>query len=318
MTSYEHGFPFDPTYGYALADLLRVVPPPAPEDFAAFWQLRYTQALAVDPQPHRAPSRFRRPGFRVWDLTYHSTEDFRIGGWLLEPTTAAPRLGLILGHGYGGIEQPDAALPRPDALYLVPCFRGLGRSRRPPISDDPSWHVLHDIQARDRYIIGGCVADLWTGVSALLALYPELAGRLGYLGISFGGGIGALALPWDPRVARGHLNVPTFGHQPLRLQLPTVGSAAAVQSFARQHGHVIETLRYYDAAVAARFIQQPMLVAAALFDPVVAPPGQFAIYNALAATRQLFVLGAGHFRYPGQEAQDRALLDLLARFFVPP
>ncbi|MFZ0790482.1 MAG: hypothetical protein WAM94_12775 [Chromatiaceae bacterium] len=93
------------------------------------------------------------------------------------------------------------------------------------------------------------------------------------MGISFGSGIGALALPWEPRVARGHLNLPTFGHQPLRLRLPTVGSGAAVQAFARRNLHVAETLAYYDAAVAARLIRQPVHVAAALFDPAVAPPG---------------------------------------------
>jgi len=64
------------------------------------------------------------------------------------------------------------------------------------------------------------------------------------MGISFGGGIGALAVPWEPRIAPGHLNVPTFGHQSLRLQLPTTGSGSAVQTFARRHVHVAETLAY--------------------------------------------------------------------------
>jgi cephalosporin-C deacetylase len=175
--------------------------------------------------------------------------------------------------------------------------------------------VLHDIHLRGRYILGGCVEDLWTGVSALLQIHGELQGRIGYLGISFGGGIGALALPWEPRIARGHLNVPTFGHHPLRLRLPTTGSAASVQAFARRHGHVVETLAYYDAAVAARHIRQPMHVAAALFDPAVAPPGQFAIYNALPGPKELFVLKAGHFDYPEAAAENRKLLSALRGFF---
>ena len=55
------------------------------------------------------------------------------------------------------------------------------------------------------------------------------ARRLDYMGISFGGGIGALALPWDERFHRAHLNVPSFGHHPLRLTLPepdTTGSGS--------------------------------------------------------------------------------------------
>jgi cephalosporin-C deacetylase len=225
------------------------------------------------------------------------------------------RRGFLVGHGYGGIERPDFELPCDDAAYLVPCFRGLSRSRRPPISDDPHWHVLHDIHLRDRYILGGCVEDLWTGVSALLQIHGELQGRIDYMGISFGGGIGALALPWEPRIARAQLNMPTFGHHPLRLRLPTTGSGAAVQAFARRHLHVVETLAYYDAAIAARRIRQPVHVAAALFDPVVAPPGQFAIYNALPGPKELFVLKAGHFDYPEAAAENRKLLSELRGFF---
>ncbi|WP_295438709.1 acetylxylan esterase [uncultured Thiodictyon sp.] len=127
--------------------------------------------------------------------------------------------------------------------------------------------MLHNIDQRSRYILGGCVEDVWTGVSALLGLVPELTGHLGYLGISLGGGIGAMALAWDERIAWGHLNVPSFGDQPRRLVLPSTGSAAAVQRYARTAGQVLETLAYYDSAVAARHIRQPMHVAAARFDP---------------------------------------------------
>jgi len=315
MSDLQHDFAFDPSYGYDLEDLLAVEAPPEPPGFSQFWLARYEKALAVDPAPDLVPSGYSRPGLRIWDLTYRSTDGFPIRGWLLEPTGRPIRHGFVVGHGYGGIEQPDFGLPCADAVYLVPCFRGLCRSARPPISTDPYWHVLHDIHLRERYILGGCVEDLWIGVSALLQLHGEFPGRIGYMGISFGGGIGALALAWESRIARGHLEVPTFGHQPLRLQLPTTGSGSSVQSFARQHVHVIETLAYYDAAVAARYIRQPMHLALARFDPAVAPPGQFAIYNALPGPKELFVLTAGHFEHPGSAAEDRELLSELRGFF---
>ncbi|MCG6861482.1 MAG: acetylxylan esterase [Chromatiaceae bacterium] len=315
MSELQHIFDFDPSYGYDLGRLLAVEPPPEPPGFTAFWSARYEKALAVDPSPRLHPSGYARPGLRVSDLEYRSTDGFPIRGWLLEPKQGPVTRGFVVGHGYGGIEQPDFELPCKDAAYLVPCFRGLSRSTRPPISDNPLWHVLHDIHLRDSYILGGCVEDLWTGVSALLQLHADLRGRIGYMGISFSGGIGALALPWEERIARGHLNVPTFGHHPLRLRLPTTGSGASVQAFARRHVQVAETLAYYDAAVAARHVRQPMHLAAALFDPVVAPPGQFAVYNALPGPKELFVLTAGHFEHPGSATEDRMLLSELRRFF---
>jgi cephalosporin-C deacetylase len=315
MSELPHNFPFDPSYGYDLDGLLAVEPPPEPPGFAAFWSARYEEALKVDPSPRLNPSGYTRWGFRTWDLEYCSTDGFPIRGWLLEPEQGAVGRGFIVGHGYGGIERPNFELPCTDAVYLVPCFRGLCRSSRPPISQSPFWHVLHDIDKRDSYILRGCVEDLWTGVSALLQLYAQLQGRLGYMGISFGGGVGALAMPWEPRIARGHLNVPTFGHHPLRLRLPTTGSGASVQALARRNVHVTETLAYYDAAVAARYIRQPMHVAAALFDPAVAPPGQFAVYNALPGRKHLFVFTAGHFAHPESAAEDRKLLSELRGFF---
>lgn len=70
------------------------------------------------------------------------------------------------------------------------------------------------------------------------------------IGVSFGGGIGAMALAWDRRIARAHFNVPSFGNQPLRLKLQTMGSGAAVRSAHMRNRETVErTLAYYDAAV---------------------------------------------------------------------
>ncbi|CAI8864081.1 protein of unknown function [Methylococcus capsulatus] len=41
---FSHCYPFDPTYGFSLDQLLRVEPPDPPEDFAAFWSARYDDA----------------------------------------------------------------------------------------------------------------------------------------------------------------------------------------------------------------------------------------------------------------------------------
>lgn len=315
--SFAHGYPFDPGYGYDLGRLLAIEPPPEPDDFVAFWQARHARALALQPNPRLRVSGLAHPGFRVHDLEYQSTDGVVIRGWLLTPLLGPARRALVLGHGYGGIEEPPLELPRADAVYLVPCFRGLGLSRCPPFSADPDWHVLHDIQDRDRYVLGGCVDDVWTGVSALLLCHPELEGHVGYAGISLGGGIGAMAMAWDGRIARGHLEVPTFGHQPLRLELPSVGSGESVRRFVREQGRVPAALRYYDAALAARHIRQPTHIAAALFDPAVPPPGQFAIHNALPGDRRLFLLAAGHFDHPDRQRQQRELLGELWSFFAP-
>lgn len=312
----QHPFSFDPTYGMGMDQLLAMRAPDGPADFDDAWRARYGAALGVDPQPRLADSAARHPDWLVYDVSYASAGGFPIRGWLMLPRDGVVRRGLVVGHGYGGRDGPDFDVPVSDTAVLFPCLRGLSRSARAPISTEPQWHVLHDIDKPDRYILGGCVQDVWVAVSVLTRLYPWLDGRIGYSGISFGGGIGALAIGYDRRIDRGHLVVPTFGNVPVWLRLPTTGSGSSVQAYAKGHPEVAVTMARYDAAVAAARIRVPMLVAAALFDPAVAPPCQFSIANALAGNdHETFVLDAGHFDYPGMTGQHAALAGKVRQFF---
>jgi cephalosporin-C deacetylase len=295
--------------------LLGVRPPEPPPDFEAFWRSRYERAARVAPKPKLRDTGTDQGSWRVFEVSHSSTDRVRVKGWLLLPVTGVVRRGFVIGHGYTARTGPDTHLPFADAALLFPCSRGLGLTRHGSISSNPMWHVLHDIQDRNRYVLGGCVEDLWSSVSALLRLCPEVAGHVGYLGISFGGGIGALAMPWETRIQRVHLNVPTFGNHPLRLELPSTGSAASVQKFVRRHPKVWETLPYYDAATAAFFAQQPLFCALAKVDPAVAPEGQFSVYNAWKGPKILYSLTAGHLVYPEQEREERELLREIDKFF---
>ncbi|MGW1229873.1 acetylxylan esterase [Streptomyces sp. NPDC001478] len=321
MTSFAHDFPFDPAYGHTLDDLRAVPAPPAPDDFADFWRARYEAALAVATEPELGPVEEERDGVRIHSVTYTSVGGVRLGGWVALPLESGPvRHGFVIGHGYGGRQEPgpEVPLPLPGSAAILPCVRGMvTRGTVEGIPEVSSAHVLHGIASRDTYVIGDCVADLWCAASALQELVPELAGpgRLGYLGESFGGGLGALALPWDPRFAAAQLTVPTFGNHPLRLTLPCAGSGEAVRGYHADHPEVVEVLRYFDAATAAGFVELPTLVAAALFDPYVPPPGQFAVHNALAGPTELLVLTAGHFEHEGLAAEVAALVAARREFF---
>jgi len=313
---FYHNYPFDPGYGHDLTALLDVAAPEEPGDFAAFWRDLYTRARSVVVAPTLREWPSPQPRIRIFTVEFTSLDGVRIGGWLTRPRDEPVERGVVVGHGYGGRDAPDLHLPFRRAALIFPCARGISRSACAGISSNPLEHVLHGIEQRETYILGGCAADtVWCAASALLELLPMAGQRLDYLGISFGGGVGALALPWDERFDRAHLNVPSFGHHPLRLTLPCVGSGEAVRGYQQQTGQALATLRYFDAAVAARHLRIPMHIAAARFDPAVPPPGQFAIYNALAGHRELFTLQAGHFDHAGTVAENSRLLDALAYFF---
>ncbi|MCB1230150.1 MAG: acetylxylan esterase [Verrucomicrobiae bacterium] len=310
-----HSYPFDPSYGHDFDSLLAVGTPDEPPGFVEFWKRRYERARSVDPSPRLGPHQASRRGWKIRDLSFTSTGETSINGWLLIPESGEVRRGFVVSHGYGGRDAPDFHLPFKDAALLFPCSRGLGRSRHPSLPSDPGNHVIHGISDPEQYLLGNCVEDLWTAASALLNLFPEVEGHLGFLGISFGGGTGAMAMPWDDRFQRAHFNVPSFGNQPLRLELPTTGSGASVQRLYQKRPEILETLLFHDAAIAARHIRIPVHGAYALFDPMVAPPGQFSIHNSLGVPGSCFPLTAGHHPYPGQLEEDRRLLREIDTFF---
>jgi cephalosporin-C deacetylase len=98
--------------------------------------------------------------------------------------------------------------------------------------------------------------------------------------------------------------------------LPCAGSGESVRSHYRRHPEVLQVLQYFDSALAAKHIRIPVYVTAALFDPAVPPPGQFAVYNALPAEKELFVREAAHFEFPGQAAESDRVFSRLTEWFA--
>lgn len=303
MADLSHLYAFDPTYGYTLDQLLTITPPVEPADFESFWRPTYDETLAVPLRTEAEDLPSPRPDFRVRLLRFDSFGGVRIGGWLVTPTDGPIARYVVNGHGYYNRSIEDVAYHANTASLFFGC-RGLGVSRVDDISDQTGFHVLHGIDDKSTYVHRGCVADTWAAATALLKQFPEAADRLEYFGESFGGGIGAMALAWDGRFHFARLNVPSFGHHPLRLQCRCTGSGQAVRRKLHRHPELYDrTLRYFDSAVHASRIRVPTHFACARFDPAVPPPGQFAVHNAATCEKKLTVWRTGHHDWPGS-AED--------------
>ncbi len=302
MRLVQHDFPFDPTHGYTLETLLQVTPPIGPEDFARFWLDTREQTIRIPVAIERRRIESAEAGQDLYEIEFSSLAG-RCGGWLSVPAGGSPTGLMVMGHGYGGRASAGTFPQDRSVAVLSPCARGFHRSAQPDVPSKAGQHVLHGIGARETYIHRFNVAEIWSAATVLRELFPAAGSRLFYYGASFGGGLGALALPWDPRFTRACLEVPSFGHHPLRLTLRCKGAGEAVRQWHEEHGDVLPVLRYFDAATAATHLVQPTMVACALFDPTVPPAGQFAIYNALPGVKRLHVATAGHFEYP-ERAED--------------
>lgn len=310
-----HPFAFDPTYGLTLEKALKVETPAMPDDFADFWTSLYERSRNVATRPTLSDPVSELKDATVHEIAYDSLGGQRIHGWLTLPRNKAPRQAFVLGHGYGSRTGPDVIASQ-DAVSIFPCARGLGLSPVEGLEiNRTDLHVLHGIESRGTYIHGGCAADFWAAASALEELFPDAAQRLVYAGGSFGGGMGALFLPWDRRFKAAALGVPSFGNHPLRVTLQSQGSNQYVRARWLSDPAILDVLKYFDAALAAKFMTIPVQVWATLFDPAVPPPGQFAVLNALAGPRELILRTAGHFPYPHKEEEDAVIGERMTAFF---
>lgn len=305
---FDHDFPFDPTYGYDQDAMLQIEPPPAPEGFEAFWRDTYNQALAVKPNIELKPSPYSTDAMEVQEVYFDAWGGVRLGGWFAKPRHATAVRNTVFSHGYGGRAEPGELNFDPPGNLLFYCARGFHLSAYDAVPpNQSSTHVVHGLEHRDTYMHRGCAADIWAAATVLNELCPDTADRLQFRGGSYGGGMGALALPWDDRFSAAAIEVPSFGHHPIRLDCPCTGSGEAVRKFVAAHPEARDILPYYDSATAATYLTIPTHVNCALFDPAVPPPGQFAVHNAIAGPKKLHTVPAGHFEYPTKPQHDRAV-----------
>jgi cephalosporin-C deacetylase len=294
--------------------------PIPPLDLEPFWIRRYERASRVDTRPRIVSTTELPDGIRRLRVEYTSTDDVTMGAWITLPADGIVDRGIVRLCGYGGTAETDVVHPALARTAVIwPCLRGLGElSRSARFPDTADEHVLVGIESRDEYIHGGCVDDTWCAITALRGLVPGAAARTDLIGGSFGGGIGIMATAWDPRIVSAVVDVPSFGNHPVRVTIECEGSGEAVRRRWLADPSVLDVLAYYDSANCAQFVDVPVLVAPALRDPAVPPPGQWSVYDALPGRRELFTLTAGHVAYP-EEAAEHATLDAATlRFLADP
>ncbi|MFK4789366.1 acetylxylan esterase [Microbacterium sp. ZW T5_56] len=295
----------DGTYGFDEGALRRVAPVPAPEGFAALWRGWNARIRAVAPR-FEAGEYASFGTHEAAEIRYTAGDGTVLGAWIARPRDRAPRVVVVHSHGYGGRERPEFARVPDDAAVVFPLARGLGALNTgvgaPSERDE---HVLFGIDDPQSYVLGACVRDLWLTQNIADELWGPLPHYL--VGESFGGGVGALALPWDDRFIGATLVVPSFGQYDERLVAPCHGSGEAVRRYAAEHPEARGVLRLFDASSAATFARVPVRIEAALWDAHVPPPGQFGVAAGFR-DRELMVLPAGHAEYPGlTEVRQRAI-----------
>ncbi len=303
----EHKFEFDPTNGKTKDELLAIQPGVPPEGFENFWREHYRQVVTHKPDyTVEAELWSPRDNEKIYRVRVRNYDGVEFVMFVARPENSCG--GLVVGQGYGNPGTPYLSLYGLTTAFA--CVRGLGFSQCKDIPWQVSDHVLHGIGDKYTYILYGVIADQWMTASVLLDMFPDTANNLNYTGGSMGGGMGALLLAWDKRFKAAYLNVPTFGAE-IRFDYQSVGSGEACRKYVAEHPEARKVLAWFDASASARFIDISVCVAPALFDPYVAPVGQFSVANAIAEQyKTMYIRDVGHFAATDHDIEINKAVDL--------
>ena len=294
----EHNFPFDPTYGFTEEQLLQIkTNDPRPEDFEDFWRNLYRKTISFTPSYHVEDELWSpNPYSKIYRVRFQTFDGFSIAMWVVRPEHSLG--GLLIGQGYGHMVMPPTG-EREDWTIALPNIRGLGLSQCGKIPWEISKHCIYEVRNKEKFIITGAVIDLWTALSVVADMFPDTKDNWNYSGGSLGGGLGAIGMPWDPRIKSAELNVPTLAG-PYQFQFQLLASpqdpAAIRARSALADPAAMETFHYCNAVTAASKFNIPVLMTPALFDPSNPPPAQFAIANAIPKDKLILrIRETGHF-----------------------
>lgn len=257
-----------------------------------------------------------REDVRIYRIRFTSIDGFSIGMWIARPKESTG--GVISAHGYGNVAVPPQTTS-PGRTIALPCVRGLGLSQCKEIPWNLGEHAGFGFDAPENYVITGGVRDLWIALTIMIDMFPDTADNILCTGGSLGGGMGAMAIPWDERIHYGDLNIPTLGGRIL-LQTPvapgTPGETRRLKGLASPEG--LRIIDFCNASAAAQFIRVPTIITPALSDKMVPPPGQFAIANAISEEfRHMFIRDVGHAAPTEKDlAMQQELEKLRAELFV--
>ena len=296
------------TSGFPKEQLLQIEGDAPVPGFREFWQAQYA-AARVWKCSYTVEGELWSPDpdCRIFRIRFTSIDGFSIGMWLARPRESTG--GKLLAHGYGNPQIPPVA-SSPGRTVVMPCVPGLALSQCKEIPWKSGDHARFGADSPEHYVITDGVRNLWIALTILIDMFPDTADNILCSGGSLGGGMGALAIPWDERIHYGNLNVPTLGGR-IMLDYPgnpdTPGESRRRMALAGPEGMRIIDL--CNASAAARFIRVPTVVTPALRDAVVPPPGQFAVANSIPEPyRILRIREVGHA--PATEADQVMLKEL--------
>lgn len=268
----------------------------APAPASALDAFAYDRAAAYDPVLQRIGT---QQGVEIHAVSFVSPRGGRATGRLFVPEGAGPFAGLLLGHGLPGTAEQMTGeavlLARHGAVVVAldaPFARRVGSPVRFTEADSAEQVQL--------------MTDLQRAVDLLVARPDVDAGRIGYMGISYGGAMGALFVGIERRLRTGILVVADGGLVSHFTGPEDGGSPLAALTCAERRRWLesmipVEPIKYVGFASPT-----PLLLQSGRQDNLVPPRDAEQLHAAVPDPKTILWYDAGHGLTAGA-ARDRLL-----------
>lgn len=299
------------------SELLKYKPPLTRQpDFEAFWETAVEEVSSASGELRLEEVSFPLPKVRVYKAFLEGCDGTVLHGWYLLPAEAGPDHqvpGLVRFHGYSSNKGKISEL----LLWALQGYAVLAMDVRGQCGDTPDarvygagafsgWMTMGLGSPKDYYY---CYVYLdCLQIAEVLARRPEVNPlKIGLFGNSQGGGLALITAALftrfprkgddiTARVAAVNAGIPFLADMERAYLEHSDGPWNELDSYFRiydpfhqREKAIFDLLSYFDAMNFAPWVKCPVLISVGLKDTACPPPASFALYNHLAAEKEILV-----------------------------
>jgi dienelactone hydrolase len=244
----------------------------------------------------------KRDGITVHAISYASPKGGRVTAYLVVPRGNGPFAGLLFLHPAGG----DRSAFLDEAVALAPVGVVSLLIDAPSARPEP-WRRLARSVAGQRAIDVQAIVDVRRGVDLLVARPDVDARRLGYVGYSFGGGLGGVLAGIERRIRAYVLMAgePRFSEQLRASQHPIIVQFRESMTAEELEQYIAEMALFDPIACIGQAAPAAVFFQFGRRDEVIAVAAAEEYYRAASEPKAVRWYDAGH-KLNEEAARDRA------------